>query len=166
MGDFLFHFRLKAKTSEVRIKTSKFHLSKSTVFSEASLLFVKCNTLYDTSLKFQNLRSSWRLSGSYAALWTEKLMDWLQGEGTSCGTRWELKLSGLLPGQLHPTGSLAAAAMRRLTGATDAWIRLHTGKRGAQMANGEESDARAQVRLLARHQPRQKTNVLSGSVLG
>lgn len=80
-------------------------------------------------------------------------------------SRRELKLSGVLPGQLHPFGRLAAVAMRRLTGATDAWIPL-PGKREAQMADGEESDARVQVWLPARGQPRQKTNVLSGSVLG
>lgn len=89
----------------------------------------------------------------------------LQGEGASRVSRRELKLSGVLPGQLHPFGRLSAAAMRRLTGATDAWIPL-PGKRAAQMAIGEESDARAQVRLPARGRPRQKTNVLSGSMLG
>lgn len=79
---------------------------------------------------------------------TEQQWEWLHGEGASCVTRREVKLSGFLPGQLHPFGSLAAATMRLLTGATDAWIPL-PGERGAQMANGEESDAHAKVWLLA-----------------
>lgn len=48
-------------------------------------------------------------------------------------SKMRARLSGILPGQLHPFGRLAATAMRRLTGASDAWICL-PGKGEAQMA--------------------------------